>query len=73
MRLPRLASPTPRRLGFAALLAAVFAAGWFLGQPVRPHACEPHAPVYSDHFESVECPATDSRPRALAWSTGDFR
>ncbi|KUL36917.1 hypothetical protein ADL22_23845 [Streptomyces sp. NRRL F-4489] len=76
--------PTPRtrrRLGAAAaVLAAVFASGWYLGQPLDPEGCKDGYRVpsagqrvrYSDHLaaEAWTCPA---RPRAVAWFTGDFR
>lgn len=83
MRILRPTLLTPRSLGAAAILAAVFASGWYLGQPLRPAVCE--APVvlgpnglpeplrYSDHFEAVSCDPTDYEPRILAWLTGDFQ
>lgn len=36
MRIPRPTWPTSHRLVAAVVLAAVFAAGWYLGQPVLP-------------------------------------
>ncbi|EDY48812.1 hypothetical protein [Streptomyces clavuligerus] len=36
---------TPRRLGTAAALYAVFIGGWYLGQPLPQVGCNPSGPV----------------------------
>ncbi|MFI6056208.1 hypothetical protein ACIBCO_39865 [Streptomyces violascens] len=62
---------TPRRLGAAVVLCAVFASGWFLGQPVYVPACTiGTSPRYSDHLEAQSC---TTRPRLIAWINGDWR
>lgn len=73
MHLPRPTSPLSRRLTLTAALAAVFASGWYLGQPLTPPECEVHERTYSDHFEAVLCDPNDDKPRILAWLTGDLR
>ncbi|MFJ9406662.1 hypothetical protein [Streptomyces sp. NPDC101393] len=75
MCIPRPVWLTPRRLVTATVLAAVFAAGWYLGQPVLPSRCEvPAAPVrYSDHLAVDTLPDCDTRPRLRSWFSGDFR
>jgi hypothetical protein len=66
-------SLTRRHLTATAVLAAVFASGWYLGQPVKPAECVPRPRQYSDHLEAVSCDPADDKPRILAWLTGDFR
>ncbi|UQA98191.1 hypothetical protein [Streptomyces halobius] len=60
---------TPRRLAAAVVLCAVFASGWFLGQPVYVPECTIGPHRYSDHLEAENC---DTRPRLLAWLNGDW-
>ncbi|GAA3478185.1 hypothetical protein GCM10018966_027150 [Streptomyces yanii] len=56
-------------------MAAVFASGWYLGQPVLPSHCE--APVnsvrYSDHLAADTLRGCDDKPRLLAWLTRNLR
>lgn len=73
MQIPRPTSLTRRRLATIAVLAAVFASGWYLGRPLAPPECEPGPVRYGDHFEFVSCDPADVKPRVLAWLTGDFR
>ncbi|SCE23952.1 hypothetical protein GA0115240_14581 [Streptomyces sp. DvalAA-14] len=75
MHIPRLAWLTPRRLVTATVLAAVFAAGWFLGQPVPPAQCElPTTPKrYSNYLASEPFRGCGGRSRLLTWLSGDFR
>jgi hypothetical protein len=75
MHIPRLAWLTPHRLVTATVLAAVFAAGWYLGQPVLPSRCEvPATPVrYSNYLAADTLRGCDDRSRLLAWLSGDFR
>ncbi|WP_405406360.1 hypothetical protein [Streptomyces sp. NBC_01104] len=75
MRMTRPAPRTRRRLAAAAVLAAVFAAGWYLGQPVTPAQCEREAARvrYSDHLAADRFTAFADRPRLRAWFAGDWR
>jgi hypothetical protein len=75
MRIPKPAWRAPRRLVAAAVLAAVFATGWYLGQPVVPSRCEVSAvPVrYSDYLAADRLQGCADRSRLLAWLAGDFR
>ncbi len=73
MRKLRPTSLTRRRLTATVVLTAVFASGWYLGQPLKPSECEPGPIRYSDHLEAVPCDPADDKPRILAWLTGDFR
>ncbi|WP_255946576.1 hypothetical protein [Streptomyces odontomachi] len=73
MQIPGPTSPISRRLLGIAVLAAVFASGWYLGQPLSPPECEVHERTYSDHFEAIICDPDDDKPRVLAWFTGDLR
>ncbi|MFI6475438.1 hypothetical protein ACIBL5_34985 [Streptomyces sp. NPDC050516] len=62
---------TPRRLGAAVILCAVFASGWFLGQPVYVPACTiDTSRRYSDYIAAEGC---TTRPRLIAWINGDLR
>ncbi|QSS92772.1 hypothetical protein [Streptomyces sp. M54] len=47
---------TPRRLGAAAVLYAVFAGGWYLGQPLPHVGCAEEAPAASAALVTVEEP-----------------
>ncbi|MEU2674881.1 hypothetical protein ABZ622_39905 [Streptomyces sp. NPDC007164] len=75
MPVSKLAWITPRRVMVAAVLASVFASGWYLGQPVRLPQCD--APMktvrYSDHLAADGIRNCDEKPRLLAWLTGNFR
>ncbi|MGW3657213.1 hypothetical protein ACWD6R_16630 [Streptomyces sp. NPDC005151] len=75
MSIPRPAWITPRSVRAVAVMAAVFASGWYLGQPVLPSHCE--APVktvrYSDHLAADTLRGCDDKPRLLAWLTGNLR
>ncbi|MEL5953385.1 hypothetical protein AADR41_00985 [Streptomyces sp. CLV115] len=75
MSLSRLVWITPRRVTAAAVLVAVFASGWYLGQPVRLPACD--APMktvrYSDYLAADGVGDCDEKPRLLAWLTGNLR
>lgn len=66
---------TPRGTGAAVVIAAVFASGWYLGQPVLPSRCEgpPRTVRYSDHLAADTLPDCGEKPRLLAWLTGDLR
>ncbi|MFE0171152.1 hypothetical protein ACFWZ2_02465 [Streptomyces sp. NPDC059002] len=74
MRISTSAWFTRRRLGAAAVLVAVFASGWYLGQPVVPARCfAPPVVRYGDHLESELLKGCDEKPRVLAWFDGTFR
>ncbi|WP_055695273.1 hypothetical protein [Streptomyces prasinopilosus] len=45
---------TPRRLGAAAVLYAVFAGGWYLGQPLPHVGCGPSGPVTASEVTITE-------------------
>ncbi|MGW0927473.1 hypothetical protein [Streptomyces sp. NPDC002644] len=50
---------TPRRLGVVAAVYGVFAAGWYLGQPVTP-ACQVGQAAYGPDFSAFPpAPAPD--------------
>ncbi|MBO0916898.1 hypothetical protein [Streptomyces laculatispora] len=76
MPLPRPARLAPRGVRAVVVLAAVFASGWYLGQPVVPAPCEapPRTVRYSDHL-AADTPqgGCDGRARLLAWLAGDLR
>ncbi|WP_371777483.1 hypothetical protein [Streptomyces sp. NBC_01438] len=75
MPLPIPARITPRGARAAVVIAAVFASGWYLGQPVLPVRCEgpPRVMRYSDHLAADTLPDCDEKPRLLAWLGGTFR
>lgn len=75
MPLPIPARITPRGARAAVVIAAVFASGWYLGQPVLPSRCEgpPRTVRYSDHLAADTLPDCDEKPRLLAWFGGTFR
>lgn len=75
MPVPRFAWINPRRVRAAAVLAAVFASGWYLGQPVRLPECEaPMKPVRYSNYLAADLPRRcEDKPRLLAWLTGNLR
>ncbi|MFF3173953.1 hypothetical protein ACFVQ0_15130 [Streptomyces sp. NPDC057900] len=79
MPLPIPVRTTPRGaravVVLAAAFAAVFASGWYLGQPVLPSRCEgpPRVVRYSDHLAADTLPDCEEKARLLAWFGGTFR
>ncbi|GGV53418.1 hypothetical protein [Streptomyces spectabilis] len=76
MKAPRRV--TPRRLGAAVVLAAVFTSGWLLGQPLKPEGCEweeilKRQSQSGEPLLAVGVTGCDERPRIKAWFEGDWR
>ncbi|MFD0342359.1 hypothetical protein ACFVH0_27415 [Streptomyces sp. NPDC127117] len=74
MSIQTLAWFTARRVRVAAVLAAVFVSGWYLGQPILLPQCD--APMktvrYSDYLAADRPGGCDEKPRLLAWLTGNL-